>query len=94
MGVAGNCKIEDEKMDVFGDEGTFERMDFGLKFAAKANYSNFFLTAWYDLGLINISKSVESLLGDFDFGGVSLDLDIDEPKVKTGNLFVSVGYVF
>ena len=78
--------IEDpEGVDLYGDQGMLKNFDYGLGVGFGVEYSQFGLYLGYELGLANLAgdnmKKVLSLTGE-DF------------SLKTGNLYINLGYRF
>lgn len=85
IGVAGKSKSEfegvEEKVDLFGSNGSLKRSDFGMRFSATAEWKRFSFSLGYEFGFLNINNIKE-------------EYDEDNVSMKTGNFFLSVGYNF
>lgn len=79
LGVGGNFKSYDGKIDTFGDRAfQFQRSDFGMRFGGSVVWRQFVFGLGYEFGLIDISQSYKEYHGD----------------VKPNNFFLTVGYNF
>lgn len=72
---------EKEKYDLFGNEGSIKRSDFGVRFSGTVDWQRYSFSLGYELGSFNVAKSGE-------------DAEFDGASIKTGNFFISVGYNF
>lgn len=92
LAVAGKNKSElegvEEKLDLYGNNGSLKRSDFGIRFSATAEWKRFVFSLGYEFGIINVCK--DSVWGYVD----DVEFEIAPMKVKTGNFFLSVGYNF
>lgn len=88
IGIHGKLKVAGEKLNVFKETTVqgenfpqlFKRSDVGLRFGlGVAIHKRFYVGAGYDLGLMDILKS---------------DNTIDRSKLKNGAFFLSVGFNF
>ena len=70
-----------EKYDLFGEEGSFKRSDFGMRFSGTVDWKHYSFGLGYEFGFMNAAKS-----GEYS--------DFDGEKIHTGNFFISVGYNF
>lgn len=70
---------EVEEYDAFGEDGEYNRSDFGYRIGISATYKNFVLGVGYEHSLLNVCNAK-------DFDG-----DI---KASNSNIFISVGYNF
>lgn len=70
-----------EKYDLFGEEGSFNRSDFGMRFSGTVDWKHYSFGLGYEFGFMNVAKS-----GEYS--------EFDGEKIHTGNFFISVGYNF
>ena len=70
-----------EKYDLFGEEGSFKRSDFGMRFSGTVDWKHYSFGLGYEFGFMNVAKS-----GEYS--------EFDGEKIHTGNFFISVGYNF
>lgn len=80
LGIGGKVEVDDEKGDIFGDDGGVKRSDFGVRLGAGFTWKRFYLGAAYEIGCMNIVK--KDLFEDGDL------------KMRNNCFTVSVGYNF
>lgn len=101
LGIGGKYKGESmnseeygtEKYDMFGSKGFMKRSDFGLRFSATAEWRKFAFSLGYEFGFVDVAKNAEPGSSDYDdeyYGGG----DYNFGEMKTGNIFISIGYNF
>lgn len=57
-GIGGNAEVSGETQKiVFGKDGDFKSLDFGLNLGAGVKYNGLFISAQYGLGLLNLSTT-------------------------------------
>lgn len=85
-GIAGKVKVDRVKANIFGDEGVFERSDFGVRMGAGVVWKRIYFGLSYDIGCMNLLRSEASELFDDDFGYGA--------KIRNDCFTLSIGYNF
>ncbi len=80
FGLGGKYKNV-ESYDSFGDKGCLKRSDFGMRISGTVDWNHFSFGLGYEFGFSNVGKDAEAM-------------NTMGAKIKTSNLFISVGYNF
>lgn len=80
FGLGGKYK-NGESFDSFGDKGCLKRSDFGMRISGTVDWHRFSFGLGYEFGFSNVGKDAEAM-------------ETMGAKIKTNNLFISVGYNF
>ncbi len=80
VGIGGNLKTPQMREETFDEY--CKRSDFGLRFAAQAQWTHFLFSVGYEVGLVDFGRAIESLYTRVD------------SRMRTRNLYLEVGYNF